>query len=92
MDVVARESQNGNKYVSLEINDEKGSIKGLLMDTRRQLKLTEYLNSGRVIPTKGEVIEIRGVKGDGIIFVNDIRSFKDKIYMKLSHVKKKCNK
>ncbi len=87
VDVMSRTSQSGNKYARFELHDEKGVINGLLIDSSRETKLTDYLNSGKKLPSKDDVVIITGVKGDGIIFINSITSLKDKIYMKLSQLK-----
>jgi hypothetical protein len=49
--------------------------------------LTDYLNAGNKLPKKEDVVIINGVKGDGIVFVDSVKSLKDKIYMKLSQLK-----
>lgn len=87
MDSVRRTSQNGNKYARFEIHDEKGIVNGLLLDSSREERLTNFLNSGKKLPKKEDVVIITGVKGDDIVFVNNISSLKDKIYMKLSQLK-----
>ena len=87
VDSVRRTSQNGNKYARFEIHDEKGIVNGLLLDSSREERLTNFLNSGKKLPKKEDVVIITGVKGDDIIFVNNISSLKDKIYMKLSQLK-----
>jgi len=87
VDCVRRTSQNGNKYARFEIHDEKGVVNGLLLDSSREERLTNFLNSGKKLPKKEDVVIITGVKGDDIVFVNNISSLKDKIYMKLSQLK-----
>jgi len=87
VDSIRRTSQNGNKYARFEIHDEKGVVNGLLLDSSREERLTNFLNSGKKLPKKEDVVIITGVKGDDIVFVNNISSLKDKIYMKLSQLK-----
>lgn len=86
-DISRRTSLNGNKYARFEIHDEQGIVNGLFMDNAREEKLTNYLNSGKKLPIKDDVVIIKGVNGEGIVFVNEVASLKDKIYMKLSQLK-----
>jgi DNA polymerase-3 subunit alpha len=86
-DVMKRTSRNGNKYARFELHDEKGIVNALLMDGARESRLTDYLNAGNKLPKKEDVVIINGVKGDGIVFVDSVKSLKDKIYMKLSQLK-----
>ena len=86
-DSVKRTSRNGNKYVRLDLQDESGLISALFMDSERQEKLTNYLNSGKKIPKKEDIVIINARLGDDIIFIEKMRSLKDKIYMKLSEIK-----
>ena len=48
---------------------------------------TDYLDSGKKLPKKGEIIIIYGSKGDDVVFVDKLFPLKDKIYMKLSELK-----
>ena len=49
--------------------------------------LTDYLNSGKKLPKKSDIVIIYGSKGDDIVFIDKIFPLKDKIYMKLSELK-----
>ena len=86
-DSVKRTSRNGNKYVRLDLQDESALISALFMDSEREQKLTNYLNSGKKIPKKEDIVIIYGRLGDDIIFIEKMQSLKDKIYMKLSEIK-----
>ena len=57
------------------------------MDSDREQKLTNYLNSGNKIPKKEDIVVIHGRLGEDIIFIEKMHSLKDKIYMKLSEIK-----
>lgn len=87
VDIVKRTSKNGNEYARMEMHDEKGSMNVLFMDGERESRLTDYLNAGKKLPKKDDVVIITGSKGDDIIFANTVNTLKDKIYMKLSQVK-----
>ena len=87
-DCFKRQSRNGNKYAKLEVSDELGFISGMLLDTARQTKLTEYLNqNNNKLPKKESVVYLEGRKGDDIIFLDKVVIYDDKIYMKLSDLK-----
>lgn len=87
VDCVSRTSSNGNKYARIDIADERGNISLLLMDNSRELKLSNYLSSGKKLPKKGEVIIAIGRKNNDIIMLEKISLLEDKIYMKLSEIK-----
>jgi DNA polymerase III alpha subunit len=86
-DIMKRTSQNGNKYVRLTLSDEVGQVSGLFMDNQREEKLTNFLNSGKKLPCKDDIVIIHGSKSEDLIFINNINVLKDKIYMKLSELK-----
>jgi DNA polymerase-3 subunit alpha len=86
-DIMKKTSASGNKYARIEMQDELGSACGLFMDSGNRAKLTEYLDSGKKLPIKGDIIIVFGSKGDDIIFVDKIEVLQEKIYMKLSQLK-----
>jgi DNA polymerase-3 subunit alpha len=86
-DIIRRTSRNGNKYARMNFQDEAGTIDGLFLDSQRAPRLTNYLDSGKKLPKKGEVVIIYGSKGDDVVFVDKVFPLKDKIYMKLSELK-----
>ena len=86
-DMIRRTSRNGNKYARLDIQDEVGNVNALFLDSNRAPRLTDYLNEGKKVPIKGDIIIIYGSKGDDVVFVDKIFPLKDKIYMKLSEIK-----
>jgi DNA polymerase-3 subunit alpha len=86
-DIMKRTSASGNKYARLDLQDELGSVSGLFMDSANKERLTEYINSGKKLPVKGDMVIISGTKGDDIIFIDKINILEEKIYMKLSQLK-----
>ena len=81
-------SRNGNLYIKLELEDEVGNIDGILVDTARFKKCTEYLKDNKV-PAEGNIVVVYGEKnrsGDAL-FLNRIRIIDEMIYMKLSDFK-----
>ena len=86
-DIIRRTSRNGNKYARLDIQDEVGNVNALFLDSNRATRLTDYLDEGKKLPVKGDIIIIYGSKGDDVVFVDKLFPLKDKIYMKLSEIK-----
>ena len=86
-DIMKRKSRNGNDYAKLTMQDESGVLEGLFLDGEREARLTNFLDSGKKLPKKGDVVIVFGTKGDDIVFLDKIVPLKDKIYMKLSELK-----
>lgn len=81
-------SRNGNLYIKLEMEDELGTIDGILCDTSRGKKCTEFLKKNKV-PEENNIIVVHGEKnrsGDAL-FLNRIKIVDEMIYMKLSEFK-----
>lgn len=86
-DCYRKKSANGNKYAKLEIADESGKIKAMLLDTNQKARLTEYLENGNKLPKEESIVIITGKKGEDILFVDKLAILDEKIYMKLSEIK-----
>ena len=86
-DCYRKKSANGNKYAKLEIADETGKIKAMLLDSRQKLRLTEYLENGNKLPKEENIVIVTGKKGEDILFVDKLAILDEKIYMKLSEIK-----
>ena len=86
-DIIKRTSRSGNKYARLQIQDESGVVNGLFLDSNRQQRFTDFLNSGKKLPKKSDITIVHGVVGDDVVFINKIFPISDKIYMKLSEIK-----
>ena len=73
------------------LSDELGRVPCLLMDTSRRnvtsTPLTTFLNKNKVAPEKGNILMVRGRKGDEVLFVDDVEILDQKIYMKLGDLK-----
>ena len=81
-------SRNGNLYIKLEMEDELGSVDGILCDTLRDKKCTEFLKKNKV-PEENNIIVVHGEKnrsGDAL-FLNRIKIVDEMIYMRLSEFK-----
>lgn len=86
-DSMKRVSRNGNPYIKVFLNDEKGRYEAIMTDNSRSASCTRYLDKGRSVPQKGNIIVVYGSKGEDIIFANDMSIVDEKIYMKLSDLK-----
>ena len=86
-DCYRKKSANGNKYAKLEIADESGKIKAMLLDTNQKARLTEYLENGNKLPKEENIVIVTGKKGEDILFVDKLAILDEKIYMKLSEIK-----
>lgn len=80
-------SANGNKYIKILLSDEMGTIPGIMVDTRRQMTCTEYIESGGKVPDKDNIVVIVGRKADDILFIDSLSIVDEKICMKLADLK-----
>ena len=81
-------SRNGNLYIKLELEDEYGSVNGIMCDTAREKKCSNYLDSNPV-PKEGNIVTVYGEKtreGDAI-FINNMKVLDEMIYMNLRDLK-----
>lgn len=85
-DVMRRTSRRGDKYAKLTLQDEMGNIEVLFSDSNEE-RLSRFLESGKKLPKKGDIVVVRGKKGTDIVFADDVLPLQDKIYMKLSDLK-----
>ena len=77
-------SRNGNLYIKLELEDEFGTVDGILCDSAREKKCTNYLEKNAV-PKENSIVTIYGEKtrdGDAI-FINNMKIVDEMIYMNL---------
>jgi DNA polymerase-3 subunit alpha len=86
-DSMSRTSRNGNKYAKMDLFDEVGKVTALLMDSQREERYSNYIESGKKIPKKDSIVIIVGKKHNDIIMVDKLSLLEDRIYMKLSEVK-----
>jgi len=86
-DCFRKKSSNGNKYAKLEIADETGKVKAMLLDSRQKARLTEYLDNGNKLPKEENIVIVTGKKGEDILFIDKLAILDEKIYMKLSEIK-----
>lgn len=74
----------GNSYILMNIFDDSGSFKAILCDNQRFKKCSEYLESGKKVPEKDDIVVIIGSPSDdGTIFIEDMSIMSEKIYLKL---------
>lgn len=80
-------SRNGNKYIKFILHDEYGKYPVMFMDNSRGDKYSEYIDAGRKLPEKDDIIAVIGSKFSDIIFADNILPLQEKIYMKLGDIK-----
>ena len=86
-DCFRKKSANGNKYAKLEISDENGTVKAMMLDSAQKARLTEYLDNGNKLPKEENIVILSGKKGQDILFIDKLAILDEKIYMKLSEIK-----
>ena len=86
-DSMHRKSKAGNYYIRLVIKDELGSFNAMMVDNKNEKKCTKYIESGKKIPEKDDIVVLRGSKGDDVLFIEGVEVMTSKIYMKLSDLK-----
>ena len=80
-------SANGNQYIKILLSDEYGNIPAIMVDTRRQMTCTEYLESGNKVPDKDNIVIVVGRKAEDILFIDSMSIVDEKICMKLADLK-----
>jgi len=81
-----RTSRNGNKYLRVSLQDELGNLNAMLMDGRDN-KMTNYFESGGIVPKKDSIVVLTGRKSNDTMFLDNVFILDEKIYMKLSELK-----
>jgi DNA polymerase III alpha subunit len=83
-DSETRTSKAGNKYMVMDIYDETNIINVKMFNK----KLEDFLDINKKTPKKGDIVVVRGKKKDGCVFADVIAVQTNKIYTKLSEIKK----
>jgi len=58
-----------------------------MVDSRRSLTCTEYIENGNVIPDKDNIVVITGRKAEDVLFIDGMSIVDERICMKLSDLK-----
>ena len=77
-------SRNGNKYFKLEVGDETGLMSTMIFT--KKMEQCKVSNNG--LPEKGNIVIVSGIKKDGVVFADVIGVQDNKVYTKLSELKK----
>jgi len=85
-DSFVRTSRSGNKYMKIEIADERGVFQCMLCNSRRGNRLDEFLQDNEV-PDKNSIVIAYGSKGEDAFFLEDMKIMDEQIYMKLADLK-----
>ena len=81
------ESRAGNSYIRFDIEDERGSYSALLCDNRRYRRCSEFLDSGKSVPKKKDIIVFTATKSGDTLFIEDLSPMKETIFMHLRDLK-----
>ena len=76
-------SKKGNQYLRLQVQDNTGVVTVLMFE--RQMGGCEEINGGK-LPSKGNIVIVRGVKKEDAIFANVIGIEDQSVYTKLSEI------
>lgn len=85
-DSFKRKSKNGNDYIKLIVSDEYGRYNALMVDGRGR-KLQKYINDGKKVPEKNNIVVLFGSKGEDVLFIDSMSIVDERIYMKLSDLR-----
>ena len=85
-DFFTRTSANGNKYMSLLLADDYSSQRMLLMDNRKEARLTQFLANQKL--AKKDIVIVRGSKSGDTFFIDTVTKVDCSIYMKPKDLKK----
>ena len=86
-DVAKRTSSKGNKYVKMDIIDETGNVNSMIFDGYQGNIDRIKDNNGGKLPEEGDLVVVTARVKDGAVFVNDIATQSNKIYMRLQELK-----
>ena len=78
-------SKNGNDYLRIYIADETSEMKVMIFN-KRMTNAIELCFKGK-LPEKEEIVQVRGVKKDEVVFADEISPQPNKVYTKLAQVK-----
>lgn len=86
-----KSKKNGEKYWRFSINDDKGKVMCLMMDSRNgrnpSLTLSNYIANGGKRPHDGNIIVVVGSKSKDIVFVTGLSIVEEKIYSRFADLK-----
>ena len=69
------------------MSDELGNFPAIMVDSRRKLTCTEYLEEGNKVPEKDNIVVLVGRKADDVLFIDSMSIVDEKICMKLADLK-----
>ena len=77
-------SRNGNKYLKLTVSDEAGSVDAMIFN--KKMESCIVANNNELIK-KQDIVIVKGVKKDGVVFADTIGAQMNRVYTKLSELK-----
>lgn len=76
-------SKKGNAYLRLQVQDNTGVMTVLMFE--KQMASCEEINGGK-LPSKGNIVIVRGIKKEDAVFANVIGIEDQSVYTKLSEI------
>ena len=77
-------SRNGNKYLKLSVSDEAGIMDVMIFN--KKMESCIVANNNELIK-KQDIVIVKGVKKDGVVFADTIGAQMNRVYTKLSELK-----
>ena len=71
-DCFKRKSKKGNNYLSVELSDETGRIRGMMGDTQKEKKLEKWLQTHKQ-PEEDQIVVLVGKKNKDTIFIDSLK-------------------
>ncbi len=88
LNVISRKGkESGRKYLKAEIQDHTGVCSVLLCDTDKVWKVQEHHEENAGTMKEGDIVSVRGSKGENIIFAEKIGIQPIEIFDKISKIK-----
>jgi len=83
-EAVKSKSRNGNAYLRLQLSDEKAEMKTMIFS--KKMDQCQENNDGK-LPAKSDIVIVKGIKKDAVVFADTIEIADVTIYTKLSELK-----
>ena len=77
-------SRNGNKYLKLSVSDEAGIMDVMIFN--KKMESCIVANNNELIK-KQDIVIVKGVKKDGVVFADTIGAQMNRVYTKLTELK-----
>jgi len=82
----SKSKKTDNKYLRIALSDETAKTTVLMMDNKREKKMTNYLDS-HPVPKEEDILIVIGKKSGDIVFAESMRTIDTAVFMKVSQMK-----